>query len=56
MGQYERTIFVMMSCCKERINEQLVEFIDIYEDSEGRDMLVFKCPECKKHHTSLRFG
>jgi hypothetical protein len=53
---YERIIYVNLSCNKERVDEREVEFVDICEDFEGRDRLTFVCPECKKHHTSLRFG
>jgi hypothetical protein len=49
-------IQVIMSCNKEWIDEQLVEFIDICEDIDGADILTFKCPICNEHHTSKRFG
>ena len=51
-----RTIYVMLACNNDKIDEQDVEFENIEEDFEGRDVLTFKCPECGETHKSLRFG
>lgn len=53
---YQIPIRVTLSCTKEFINEEDVEFIDISEDSQGRDKLTFKCPKCGETHTSYRLG
>lgn len=51
-----RTIYVNLKCNKERVPEKDVEFVDIEEDFEGRDVLTFVCPVCGETHKSLRFG
>lgn len=56
MEKYERRIYVIAGCTKEKIDEETVGFIDIYEDFQGRDVLTFTCPLCGKQHKSLRFG
>lgn len=54
---YERTIYVMLECREfERIPEKEVKFENIEEDIQGRDVLTFTCPFCKKIHKSLRVG
>ena len=53
---YERQIYVLLSCTGEKYLESKVEFIDIEEDIMGRDMLTFTCPVCSQKHTSMRFG
>jgi hypothetical protein len=53
---YERPITVILSCTKERMNEQEVTFLNIAEDIQGRDCLTFVCPKCGQDHTSFRFG
>ena len=50
------TIMVILPCRNERVPEASVEFLDIAEDFEGRDVLTFRCPSCGEVHTSLRFG
>lgn len=52
----ERIIYVMVPCIKDWVDETKVEFIDISEDIQGRDVLTYKCPICEKIHTSLRCG
>ena len=42
--------------CHNNFDEQDVEFVDIAEDMEGRDVLFFVCPECGKTVSSLRRG
>lgn len=54
---YKRNIFVYASCCNEKINEEeIMEFINISEDFQGRDILTYKCPLCDEIHKSLRVG
>ena len=50
------TIYVMLTCTGDKIDEQDVKFENIEEDMQGRDILTFKCPECGEIHKSLRFG
>jgi ribosomal protein L7Ae-like RNA K-turn-binding protein len=52
----ESTITVILACDKTRIDEDQVEFVDISEDIEGRDVLRFVCPKCGQMHDSLRYG
>lgn len=54
--QYQRVIRVVLSCNGDRIDERKVEVLNIEEDIQGRDVLTFKCPECKQTHKSLRLG
>ena len=37
-------------------DEVVAEFIDISEDFEGRDSLVYKCALCGQEHTSNVYG
>lgn len=53
---YEKRIYVNLSCCGEKVDEREVEFENIEEDMQGRDILTFKCPICGETHTSFRFG
>jgi len=55
-GGYKRTIFVRCSTCKEDFDEQKVEFLNIEEDIQGRDIMTFKCPKCQTKQRSHRFG
>ena len=50
-----RIIRVYCSDCKANRDEATVEFIDISEDPQGRDMMTFKCV-CGSKQRSLRFG
>lgn len=54
--QYVRPIKVMTSCTEQWIDETIVEFLNIEEDIQGRDILTFKCPLCHETHRSLRVG
>lgn len=49
-------IQVILGCTKDWIDEDMVEFVDIEEDFEGRDVLTYKCPICDQIHRSKRFG
>jgi len=51
-----RTITVTCTECKESHDEAKVEFVNIEEDFEGRDVLTFVCPACGKTVKSLRRG
>ena len=53
---YETPVYVTLSCTGERVDEKTVEFLDISEDIQGRDLITFVCPECKKEHRSYRLG
>ena len=54
--RYERPVKVVLSCNGDYVNENEVEFSDIYEDIQGRDKVVFVCPVCGEKHTSYRLG
>ena len=54
--QYKPPVVVVLSCNQDRVPETEVEFLDISEDIQGRDLLTFKCPECGEEHTSYRLG
>ena len=47
---------VLLECNDEYVPEDQVEFLNIEEDFEGRDVLTFKCPVCGERHQSHRFG
>lgn len=52
---YTSGIKVMLTCNKEWMEEELVNYIDIEEDMEGKDVLTFECPVCNEVHRSRRF-
>ena len=55
-GTYGRKkINVYCNKCKKEIDESKVEFVDICEDPQGRDLMTFVCL-CGSHQQSLRFG
>jgi len=51
-----REIEVYLECTDDYIPECEVEFLNIEEDFEGREVLTFKCPECGQIHKSPRFN
>ena len=51
---YERPIQVKLKCIDEWVDERTVEFVDIEEDFEGKDVLTFRCPQCGEQHRSRR--
>lgn len=51
-----RTVWVVCPECQEEFPEDEVEMLDVSEDSLGRDLVVWKCPECKEVVKSLRRG
>jgi hypothetical protein len=53
---HHRPVKVILECTKEWIDESAVEFLNIEEDMEGKDLLTFKCPVCKQEHKSHRIG
>lgn len=54
--EYERPIYVMLSCVHEKIPETETEFVNIEEGQLGEDILYFICPKCGEEHSSRRFG
>ena len=50
-----KKIRVYCTSCRENKKENDVEFLNICEDIEGRDVLTFKC-DCGSIEQSLRFG
>ncbi len=51
-----RAVKVTLTCTKELIDEDKVDFIVIAADMQGRDLLTFKCPECGETHKAYRLG
>lgn len=51
-----RPIFVTCRKCRKEFEEVEVEFLNIEEDFDGRDVLHFKCPACGKKTKSWRRG
>lgn len=49
-------MIVTCPCCKEQYRSGEVETVNIEEDFEGRDVVTFVCPECKKEVKSLVRG
>jgi hypothetical protein len=43
---------ILLSCNGERIDAEAVEFEDIAEDMQGRDVVTFTCPRCGQTHQS----
>jgi len=56
MIMYERKITLLCPECGIRNEEDIVEFLNIEEDMQGRDVLTFKCHYCGKPVKSLRYG
>ena len=52
--EWARSVKVMLTCIKEYKLESDVEFVNIEEDFEGRDLLTYICPECGEQHESFR--
>jgi hypothetical protein len=53
--RYRKIIYVTCRECG-RMDEDKVEFINIEEDIQGKDVLTFRCPECKEVRKSYRLG
>jgi len=49
-------VYVILPCTGDKVPERDVEFENIEEDFQGRDLLTFKCPECGETHQSYRIG
>ena len=47
---------IMVRCdeCEHEYDEDYVDFINLEEGPEGRDVLTFRCPMCDKPAKSLR--
>mgnify|MGYP003132491330 CR=1 FL=1 len=47
---------IKVSCndCKRSTDESTVEFVNIEEDIQGRDVLTFVCPYCNTTQKSYR--
>jgi len=54
--QYTPKVKVICPTCKTLFNEDAVEFVNIEEDIQGRDLLTFVCPVCKESKKSYRLG
>ena len=51
---YERYVSVILPCTGDKVKEEDVEFLNIQEDFQGRDLLTYVCPECGEQHDSYR--
>lgn len=40
--------------CDYWMDERTVEFLNIEEDIQGRDLMTFRCPDCKTVQKSFR--
>jgi predicted RNA-binding Zn-ribbon protein involved in translation (DUF1610 family) len=49
-------IWVVCPECGGRFDEESVNSTNIESDDAGRDIVTFKCPNCKKTFKSLRLG
>ncbi len=55
--KYEKPpVQVRCGSCDTSFDEDKVEFLNIEEDMQGRDVLTFTCPSCNKTKKSWRFG
>lgn len=53
---YQPQVVVILTCNKERVPVEFVEFLDVNEDVSGRDIMTFVCPVCGSNHQSLILG
>lgn len=53
---YVKKIKVYCIFCKAYFDEKKVEFLNIEEDIQGRDVLTFRCPGCGRTSKSCRYG
>ena len=51
-----RESFVYQVCTSSRVPFPSVEFLDISEDIQGRDVVTYRCPACGQKHTSFVIG
>ena len=49
----QRQPSVILSCNKDKVPVDTVNFLDIKEDIFGRDVLFYCCPVCKNKHESF---
>jgi len=54
--EYEPAVVVTLTCNGDKVDEDTVEFVNIEEDFQGRDLLTFVCPVCGKEHKAYRLG
>ena len=52
--QFKKIIRVYCDGCKEWMDEDDTEFVDISEGVQGEDRLTFTCKKCKMESTSSR--
>jgi hypothetical protein len=52
----ERGATVILNCTKEYKDVESVEFINISEDMQGKDVMTYVCPECGDDHQSHVYG
>ena len=58
MGQQKWKPKIKVTCnhCKTKHDEDIIEFVSIEEDIQGRDVVTFVCPICNKTSKSYRLG
>ncbi len=54
--EYEPQMFVVTACDHAWVSSESVEFLDIQEDIQGRDVMTFRCPKCGAEHNSYVVG
>jgi hypothetical protein len=53
---YAPKAHVILSCNRAYHDADDVEFLDISEDIQGRDIMTFTCPVCGETHSSFVLG
>jgi len=54
--KYKRSVSVFCKKCLKWYDEDKCEFENIEEDVQGKDVLIFTCPEGHEHQRSHRMG
>jgi len=47
--------YIFCSICELKLNKNEYEFLDVYSDFNGRDVIKFKCKKCFKETESFVF-
>lgn len=51
--RFDSRLFVVCKHCRQDFHTDSVEFLNIEEDIQGRDLMTFKCPTCHREEKSL---
>jgi hypothetical protein len=55
-GCVRMSAMVYCAGCEEKVPVKGVEFLNIEEDIQGRDIMTFKCNLCDETHKGLVYG